>query len=75
MTTKKCPFCDEEIHAQASSCEHCGRDLVKAVPDKRKMLLGGVFLGVVFWIIVLTFSPVSSALARIMHKSLKKGLI
>ena len=65
MTTKKCPFCDEEIHAQASSCEHCGRDLVKAVPDKRKMLMGGVFFGVVFWIIVLAFSPVSSALVAL----------
>ena len=65
MTTKKCPFCDEEIHAQASSCEHCGRDFVKAVPDKRKILLGGVSLGVVFWIIILTFSPVSSALVAL----------
>ena len=65
MTTKKCPFCDEEIHAQASSCEHCGRDLVKAAQSNPKMLMGGVSLGVVFWIIILTFSPVSSALVAL----------
>jgi hypothetical protein len=29
------------------------------------MLMGGVFLGVVFWIIVLTFSPVSAALVAL----------
>ncbi len=65
MTTKKCPFCDEEIHAQASSCDHCGRDLVKAVQSNQKMVMGGVSLGVVFWIIILTFSPVSSALVAL----------
>jgi len=65
MTTKQCPFCDEEIQAEANSCEHCGRDLVKAVPDKRKMLMGGVFLGIVFWIIVFAFSPVFSALVAL----------
>ncbi len=65
MTTKKCPFCDEEIHAQASSCKHCGRDLVKAVQSNQKMVMGGVSLGVVFWIIVLAFSPVSSALVAL----------
>ena len=65
MTTKKCPFCDEEIHAEASSCDHCGRDLVKAVQSNQKMVMGGVSLGVVFWIIILTFSPVSSALVAL----------
>ena len=65
MTTKKCPFCDEEIHAEASSCHHCGRDLVKAVQSNQKMVMGGVSLGVVFWIIILTFSPVSSALVAL----------
>ena len=65
MTTKKCPFCDEEIHAEASSCDHCGRDLVKAVQSNQKMVMGGVSLGVVFWIIILTFSPVCSALVAL----------
>ena len=57
MTTKKCPFCDEEIHAQASSCEHCGRDFVKAVPDKRKILLGGVSLALYSGSLSLHFRP------------------
>ncbi len=65
MTTKKCPFCDEEIHAEASSCEHCGRDLVKTVQDKRKLWIGGVCLGLVSWIIVLVFSPVFAALVAL----------
>jgi hypothetical protein len=29
--TKQCPFCCEEIHADAIKCKHCSSDLRKAI--------------------------------------------
>lgn len=27
MSTKRCPYCAEEIAANAAVCKHCGRDV------------------------------------------------
>ena len=35
MSTKKCPFCAEEIKAEAVVCKHCSRDLVKKPKEER----------------------------------------
>lgn len=31
---RKCPFCAEDIAAEAKVCKHCGRDLPTAAPGK-----------------------------------------
>jgi len=35
-TSKKCPFCAEEIHADAKKCKHCGEILDDEIRKQRE---------------------------------------
>lgn len=39
--TKKCPFCAEDIKAEAIACKHCGRDIVKSTIPPAPTYSGG----------------------------------
>lgn len=43
MATKKCPYCSEEIDADAIKCKHCGEYLTRdAKKEARKEKRGGL---------------------------------
>lgn len=39
MATKKCPYCSEEIQADAVKCKHCGEWLDKTRTTEEKILV------------------------------------